>query len=136
MKILDFLKTFNGAAIQLVGSRVTCIPPPTETDQDVLCFVEEGDVGDVINGLESDGWKFDGSAEYANALHGGVGFRSYRHGEVNLILTSDFDFYSRFMAATSVAKRLNLLDKTDRIALFQAVIYGNPCTEIDLALAA
>lgn len=48
-------------------------------------------------------------------------------GDVNLIVTQDNKFYDRFMAATSVAKRLNLLDKADRIALFQAVLYGNRC---------
>lgn len=35
------------------------------------------------------------------------------------------DIYDRFIAATAVAKRLNLLDKADRIALFQAVLYAN-----------
>lgn len=45
----------------------------------------------------------------------------------NLIITSSQVFHQRFLAASSVAKRLNLLEKSDRIALFQAVLYGNSC---------
>jgi len=52
-------------------------------------------------------------------------FSSYVKKEVNLIVTEDPKFFDKFMAATSVAKRLNLLSKEDRIALFQAVLYGN-----------
>lgn len=121
---------------QLVGSRVTCTPPPTDTDQDVLCMVN--DWNELIANLEELGWQFDGSEHYANALDEGVGFRSYRNGDVNLILTTEFEFYSRFMAATSIAKHLNLLKKEDRIALFQAVLYGNPYVDpnpINLELA-
>jgi hypothetical protein len=45
--------------------------------------------------------------------------------DVNLIATSDGDFFRRFLAATQVCIRLNLMNKEDRIALFQAVLYGN-----------
>lgn len=112
--------------VTLVGSRVTCAPAPTDTDQDVLCLVNLDKWPDLIEELTWDGFTFDGNEHYANALEGGCGFRSYRNGEINLILTTDAEFHRRFLAATSVAKHLNLLDKSDRIALFQAVLYGNP----------
>ena len=48
---------------------------------------------------------------------------------VNLIVTRNDTFFNRFMAASSVAKRLNLLDKADRVAVFQAVLYGNTTAE-------
>ena len=112
--------------VTLVGSRVTCDPAPTDTDQDVLCLVDLDKWPDLIEELTWDGFTFDGNEAYANALEGGCGFRSYRNGEINLILTTDAEFHRRFIAATSVAKHLNLLNKADRIALFQAVLYGNP----------
>jgi hypothetical protein len=114
-------------AVTLVGSRVTCSPPPTDTDQDVLCYVSEEAWPDLLFDLELLGWEFDGCEHYANALNEGVGFRSYRNGELNLVLTTDKEFHRRFLAATSIAKRFNLLEKDDRIALFQAVLYGNAC---------
>jgi len=54
-------------------------------------------------------------------------FSSYEKGNINLIVTEDYGFYNKFIAATSVAKRLNLLEKDDRVALFQAVLYANSC---------
>lgn len=111
--------------VVLVGSRVTCNPPPTDTDQDVLCLIDDSNLDKLLQALEQDGFQFDGSEHYANSLEEGEGFRSYRNGEINLVMTTEFDFYHRFMAATSIAKHLNLLKKDDRIALFQAVLYGN-----------
>lgn len=111
--------------VDLVGSRVTCNPPPTGTDQDVLCLIDDNQLDKLLQNLEQDGFQFDGSEHYANSLEEGVGFQSYRNGEINLVMTTEFDFYQRFMAATSIAKHLNLLKKDDRIALFQAVLYGN-----------
>lgn len=119
----------HAAAHRLVGSRVTCDPPPVNTDQDVLVYVRRHQVDRLFSALERDGWKFDGSEAYANSVREGQGFRSYRKGDVNLVVTSEREFYDRFVAATTVAKHLNLLQKSDRVALFQAVLYGNPIPE-------
>jgi hypothetical protein len=43
------------------------------------------------------------------------------------ILDTDDDHFVLVDIDTSVAKRLNLLDKTNRIALLQAVLYANIC---------
>jgi hypothetical protein len=51
-------------------------------------------------------------------------FVSLRSGDVNLIVTSDARFAARFLVATRLATQLNLLNKNDRVALFQAVLYG------------
>lgn len=111
-----------------VGSRVTCDPAPTDTDEDILVLTTAQLWGDLSAILEVDKFEKGGSdcgdqSGYlqANALR----FQSFTLGVLNLIITFDPEFYRRFMAATGVAKRLNLLDKTDRIVLFQAVIYGN-----------
>lgn len=73
-----------------------------------------------------------GDGYAADALNPGTKsrFQSFRCDDVNLIVTVDSEFYNRFVAATSVAMRLNLLEKSDRIALFQAVLYGNECLQI------
>lgn len=114
---------------QAVGSRVTCSPAPVNTDQDYLVLVGE-DAMDFIERMTVYGFDVELGEGYAeDALNGGEDnrFQSYRMDDVNLIATVDPDFYDRFVAATSVAKRFNLLEKSDRIALFQAVLYGNRC---------
>jgi len=35
------------------------------------------------------------------------------------------EFYNRFECATVIAKRFNLLNKNDRIELFQNILYNN-----------
>ena len=109
----------------LVGSRVTCNPAPQNTDQDVLVLV--ADHASFRQHILTQGYTIDGSMvmDVAMPLDVADRFTSYSKDEINLIVTEDKKFYRRFLAASSVAKRLNLLDKSDRIALFQAVLYGN-----------
>lgn len=130
---MDIEKLLKGALRwRPVGSRVTCNPAPTDTDQDYLVLVAEEDAETVVKQLEKAGCEVElGDGYAADALNSGEEnrFQSYRIGDVNLIVTIDSGFFDRFMAATSVAKRLNLLDKSDRIALFQAVLYGNACEQ-------
>lgn len=110
-----------------VGSRVTCNPAPTDTDCDILVLVR--DMGEFRDNAFEHGYEMDGSnvLDAALPLDGEDRFSSYSKRDVNLIVTEDKEFYRKFIAASSVAKRLNLLQKPDRIALFQAVLYGNPC---------
>lgn len=127
-EINDLLK----AAIkwQPVGSRVTCNPAPTDTDQDILVLVSEDRAMFFIDEMNAAGFDVELGEGYAeDALNAGEDnrFQSYRLQDTNLVVTIDPYFYDRFVAATSVAKRLNLLEKADRIALFQAVLYGNRC---------
>lgn len=111
--------------MQPAGSRVTCIPAPTDTDEDYILRVKDIGVVDAL--LQMDEWVFGGSKipPDVNYIAPDEWFASYTKGEVNLIITASDQFYRRFVAATSIAKRLNLLEKPDRIALFQAVLYAN-----------
>lgn len=113
-----------------VGSRVTCNPPPDGTDADYLLLVH-ADKADALRRIVADSFQVDGSdlSDVVLNTPEDQQFISYSDGEINLIVTTSERFYGRFMAATSVAKRLNLLDKADRVALFQAVLYGNPVEE-------
>lgn len=114
---------------ELVGSRVTCDPAPTNTDQDVLVlttaelWAEHLGTGLAISGFEKGGSDCGNQSEYLAQVP--MSFQSFTLGELNLIITFDPEFYRRFMAATGVAKHFNLLSKDDRVMLFQAVLYGN-----------
>lgn len=100
---------------EAVGSRVTCNPPVLNTDRDVLVLVR--DCVAAGEACERLGFKTSGSH---------IGHEAH---EMNLILTDCPKFYDLFLAASSVAKRLNVREKQDRIALFQAVLYGVRCVE-------
>lgn len=112
---------------RLVGSRVTCNPPPLDTDQDVLCMVYQENRQAVARSMKADGfvaegsWPTDTQSDPSNSSV----FESMRKGSMNYIITSDEDFYKRFNAATELAKKLNIMTKAGRIELFQAVLYGN-----------
>ena len=112
-----------------VGSRVTCNPAPTNTDQDWLVLVDASKFDAFALALLSDGWEVGGSMvpNDVNYLPASQRFNSFTKGIDNVIATSSPEFHMRFLAASSVAKRLNLLSKADRVALFQAVLYGNGC---------
>lgn len=136
--MLKEVEVIQGAALKamLCGSRVTCNPAPTDTDQDVIVLVKD------IAATVSRGFLVNTCDEYtetvarplyeAGFMVGGSGsgddeFESWSRGDINLILTADEEFYERFVAATTVARRLNILDKEDRKALFRAVLYSENC---------
>jgi hypothetical protein len=108
-----------------VGSRVICNPPPTDTDADYLCLVALGGAWDAEMALYSAGYERGGSEDPLTWQLGPEReFTSYRKGEINLIVTDSPEYFRRFLTATVVATRLNLLKKDDRIALHRAVLYG------------
>ena len=106
-------------SVQPVGSRVTCDPSPTNTDEDWLVLVSEV----PVEKLQAAGYGQEGSPEFYTGNDAG-GFRSWRKGRINLITTQSDEFFRLFLTATYLAKRFNLLRKQDRIALFQAILYG------------
>jgi hypothetical protein len=106
-----------------VGSRVTCVPAPVGTDQDYLMRVSVGRSKAVADALARDAWEFGGSLHPTNNLSG---WASFRKGEENIILTWDEDFHAAFLIGTEAAKALNLLNKEDRILLFQAIFRNWP----------
>ena len=109
------------------GSRITCNPPPQDTDRDHIVLVKDGQWDGFVNQLFADGWIQGGSSipNELNTLLPSEIFNSFTLGIENIIATQSPEFFRRFLAATSVSKRLNLLNKEDRIALFQAVLYAN-----------
>lgn len=107
-----------------VGSRVTCKPALTTTDEDWLPLT--GRLARLGNALRASRFELGGSVPADTRAGAGKRdkFESWRLGTLNLIVTDDAAFYDRFMVATDLARQFNLLEKADRIALFQAVLYG------------
>jgi hypothetical protein len=106
---------------QAVGSRVTCDPPVLDTDCDFLLFVHPERQQEMESTLLNQRWRLGGSRPNDVDLSG---FSSFTQGDVNLIITYDEGFYHKFSVATDLTKRFNLLVKSDRIALFQGVLYA------------
>jgi len=110
--------------MEYVGSRVTCTPAPTDTDEDVLLLTDDLNtlIGDCIEvGFK---WDSDVTKSYPDS------FVSLRNGEMNLIITDEEEFFEKFMLATHVCKSLNVLNKSDRITVFQAILYGKEYLEV------
>lgn len=126
MEALTNILVGLGCVVRPCGSRVTCNPAPKDTDADYLVQMERTDtdtVGRVVNELSAAGFKWEGGEHYKDAA--ASDFMSWRKDDTNLIVTANAGFANRHRVATALCTRLNLLDKADRIALFQAVLYGN-----------
>lgn len=143
MNISDTVKGYEGYYKKVLetGSKVICDPPPEGTDEDYLLLLEDDN---AVNTLESiltfDGWVIGGSMAYSGAgslnkehsfnsdgaLSNNNLFHSWKtpndEGIVtNLILTCNEQYFEDFTRATFLARRLNLLDKVDRVVLFEAL---------------
>ena len=119
----DFLNEI-AISIEPVGSRVTCDPAPTDTDEDWLVLVREKDVHRATDLLgDKNGFHLDNPSEHYRPEQST--FNSWRGpNNTNLIVTFDPSWHYRFQTATKLAKRFNLMLKEERVALFQAVLYG------------
>jgi hypothetical protein len=115
-----------------VGSRVTCTPPPTDTDEDFLVLIDEEKFGELYLNLMADGYELGGSVPLNEVdVDPDERFSSFTLGTTNLIVTSSEIFFDRFMLATAEATAKNLMVKADRIALFQSILY--PKVEVEQA---
>lgn len=114
----------SGAIVVPVGSRVTCNPPPTDTDEDYLILTKDREA--TINGLMSIGFEYSADpekvAEYEEMNKSSQNsFVSLWFGDMNYIITDSAFFFERFLTATHICKTLNLLRKEDRILVFAGV---------------
>ena len=138
MELLDSIKD-RCLSIQPCGSRVTCNPPPIDTDEDYLILVSS--IIDFSNSLDFSIWELGGSAipSEDNILPAEARFLSFTaNPNINIIVTESQIFFDRFMLATNVCTKLNVLNKEHRITIFQAILYGNfyvaAPSEIDLLM--
>lgn len=126
--LMDGIKLYS-SEIELVGSRVTCNPPPMDTDQDILVLIKSRRLREAQAYLVEKGFESGPDCSRSNDSE----FYSYKNetADINFILTTKREYFDRFMAATTVAKRFNLLNKDDRVALFEAVIRGTRCIDVE-----
>lgn len=101
--------------VQHVGSRVTCNPVPENADFDILLLAKNS--RKYCEFLESKGFKL------TNEGYEGP-FLNVKKDKFDLIITQDETFYKKFLLATEVCEKLNLLNKLDRVSLFQSILYN------------
>jgi hypothetical protein len=105
--------------IQATGSRVICNPPVLDTDEDYVVLTK--DIHAFMLKAKADGFTSSAREEYE--FHD-TDFMCFRKGELNLIVTTSLDFYTRWKLATLLATRFNLLVKQDRRDLFSVILHG------------
>lgn len=104
--------------VMRVGSTVSCNPAPENTDIDYLVLVK----GRASSLDFLSGYNLDNDNSHYEPSEGD--FNSWRKDNINLIITDSVFFFEKFKLATELAKHFNLLEKKDRIKLFQAVLYS------------
>lgn len=109
------------------GSNYVCDPPVTDTDIDYVVLFHTGtkafkiqrhfDLGAIEAELIRNGWECNHTyaQEHREAL-----FVTARKGKLNLICYTDPIGYGRFVGGTQVCKKLNLLNKEDRVEVLRA----------------
>ena len=105
------------------GSSYICNPPVTNTDVDEMFLVD--DLQEVNFQLTGLGWTKCGLEEETyqdKPSH----WAAYRKENMNALLTTNLKYFMNFFKATEEAKHLNLLNKEDRVALFQKILGEEP----------
>ena len=114
----------SGTIIVPVGSRVTCSPPPMDTDEDFLLLVT--DIKASVKSLKEMGFSSQMTPEQEEEYLGlqkvsGRNFQSLRFGITNYIITESHFFFGRFLTATHICKTMNVMSKDQRILVFNGV---------------
>lgn len=105
--------------VHKTGSSYTCNPPVENTDVDFIIYTKHPK--ELLHWLDQQ--KFcPHNSDYPLEITGL--FTSLKKENINLIITDQEKFYELFLTATQLAKKLNLLDKQQRITLFQYILYN------------
>lgn len=111
-----------------VGSRVTCNPPPTDSDEDyaLLMSSNEARQSEMVLVFSRLGFELEGK-DYGRDDEE---FQSWRLEDydkkinVNLICMWDVVLFEKFIAATRLCKVLNVMERGKRVLLFRTVMHG------------
>jgi hypothetical protein len=110
---------------QLTGSYVISPDPYGYADIDIIALYYEGKDKEVEEGLTLCGWERGGYREDTNSFmsfKGFCNFRGIQNVMINLILISDPQYYTRYAAATALAKQMELKKRRDRVSVFKVVL--------------
>ena len=113
---------YDVAKVCPTGSAVI-IGPDKAQDLDVLVYMNM-DAKNLVATLEKLGYVHTNKREYPNLEHDDE-FYMFRRGRYNLITTNNIIGYNRWVTATTVAVKLNLTEKADRIKLFRSIVNGD-----------
>lgn len=122
------------------GSRVICSPPPEDTDEDYMLLLKDDKAAVKLEEyLVNLDWKIGGSLA-SNDSYKSVDwilnnehtvtdngfsnehlFHSWKKGHLNLLLTCNEQYFEDFTRATFLCKALNLVNKADRVTVFEAL---------------
>ena len=112
----------NMIAYCYVGSRVICDPVPKKADQDILILLERKIYKNL--GEKFQNWMLGGSQPTEMSI-----FSTYKKKidgiEFNLICTPDPSWFKKFIRATELCRDFNVVDKNDRIYIFDKVMGVN-----------
>lgn len=125
MLLSDYIKIPSNlwSGIYASGSAVICNPPVLNSDKDFIICATNPRL--LIEFLVKNNFEVSLNNDGKYEFNPDDGITCLRRDEVNLVVTVSRDFYLKFVEATDLAKKLNLLEKSQRIALFQYVLYGN-----------
>ena len=103
------------------GSAYIC-PTVAYNDLDFVMYLETAQVGAYRLLLSDDGWESCCAAQYPDQKVDC--WEAFRKGQWNLILCWNPEEYLRWLAATELAKVLNLTSKEERVGLFRVIRDG------------
>lgn len=120
---------FADAHYHRTGSQEICNPAPQGRDEDWLIYIHENAdperqqrrIQAAVRILFDFGFDQEGGEHYQIGVD--THFHSFRKGKLNILLTANEQFCQRHQRATAFCKKLNVMDKEDRIALFRCFLY-------------
>ena len=113
------------------GSKVICDPPVMNTDEDWIVLSKGTDFFGRLVALgwgDCRGTDDEETEELPIGIchrfdpYNDAGFLALRKGDLNIIVTEDIRFFSAFVEATELAKKLALNEKDQRVTLFDYVL--------------
>lgn len=112
-----------GCILNHTGSTYICNPPPENTDIDYLVFCQsQGMFDECVDYLLSNDFDIDCGEHYQDASDNT--FSSFSNKPINFIVTKNYNFAVNHRLATEHCKKENMLDKAERIKVFQKYLYG------------
>lgn len=105
----------EGAQVAIIGSVV--VPGAKAGDVDVLIYIPDDTAAATFTGLASESLGFKSCA---GSAYPGT-FSAWRLGDLNLIITSDHDFFFSSRLAAKLTHELDVSGKSARVATYEII---------------